>query len=314
VLGKQDNLTLLSILVPTFNQKQALTLTLASLVQLSKTRGWATRFEVIVSNNASTDGTNALAKYAPNRSLSWFDQQVNLGFFGNIEFLSRQARGKYLLFIGSGETINLEYFSGFLRLLEERDWDLGTLGLAYFDETAASTQYPNRSRLTKLKTHFAPRPIYTEALAGNVYARNRFLLGLQEYYISGDYWPHVEISVFIAEKRGHLNILRYTNPVVTIHGSEDGWWRSEEQWRLVFWHLLALRSSDGSTFRFSLWVKKVELSTLGLYRALSQSRSIASAPVVINKHEIDKFLGSNMLPRVTLQLLFLRNIAKLRCD
>lgn len=56
-------------------------------------------FELIISDDASTDGTAALLKqYEGNPAIRIFYQEANMGLTRNFEFAARQARGKFIAF------------------------------------------------------------------------------------------------------------------------------------------------------------------------------------------------------------------------
>src|SRR5262245_17693723 len=81
-----------SIGVPVYNGERFLRPTLESL--LGQTFG---DFALIVSDNASTDGTEAIGREfaAADARVTYHRQPENLGLAGNYDFLVRQARTSY---------------------------------------------------------------------------------------------------------------------------------------------------------------------------------------------------------------------------
>lgn len=86
-------------------------------------------FELLISDNASTDGTAAIcAEYAKrDPRIRYVRQASNIGVFPNAEFVIRNARGRYFMIAGDDDVYAPEYISTLLRFLE-RD---SAVGLAY---------------------------------------------------------------------------------------------------------------------------------------------------------------------------------------
>jgi hypothetical protein len=128
----------LAITIPTFNRAEQLTALLAQLAD--EAEGLSDRVIIIVSNNCSTDGTEAIIDdYAVRHSQLAFEayrQAHNIGPIPNIHFLVTVARARWvwcisdddLLFDGALRTVlaSLDVESGDLRLLRTRgigEWD-----------------------------------------------------------------------------------------------------------------------------------------------------------------------------------------------
>lgn len=95
----------LSICVPTFNRAHLLEIALQALVgQVAEQLG---RVELLIGDNASTDGTLAIVasmqQHAPIRIIR---QTTNLGAFGNIlNLVVEHAKGEYVLVLGDDDLI-----------------------------------------------------------------------------------------------------------------------------------------------------------------------------------------------------------------
>jgi glycosyltransferase involved in cell wall biosynthesis len=68
-------------------------------------------FELIISDNASTDGTeNICREYAGRyRQISYTRQAVNLGAFANFKFVLDQARGEYFMWAACDDTFSTDF-------------------------------------------------------------------------------------------------------------------------------------------------------------------------------------------------------------
>lgn len=98
------NLTLLSVCIPTFNREAELRDCLDALKKY-----WIPGVEIVVSDNASTDGTiKILESYAKELPLRWQCQPTNLGFDRNCAAVVAMAQGKYCWILGSDDCITTD--------------------------------------------------------------------------------------------------------------------------------------------------------------------------------------------------------------
>lgn len=94
---------LLSICVPTYNRSQKLK-TLLSYFFTEKV--WTNnQIEVIISNNYSSDDTQKLLNSICYSNTTIFHQKENIGLIGNLLFLQKKAKGKFIWFIGDDDVI-----------------------------------------------------------------------------------------------------------------------------------------------------------------------------------------------------------------
>ena len=112
------NFVLLSICLPTYNRCTQITRQIEDVVRQTKKVGACV--EILVSDNASTDGTAEMlrclsAKYT---HVKFFVQPQNIGAEANFLFLAQQATGKYYWCIGDDDIIRpgtVEYVVGILK-------------------------------------------------------------------------------------------------------------------------------------------------------------------------------------------------------
>lgn len=91
---------LVTIAVPTFNRAALLQDCLAAA--LSQTYG---NFEVLVSDNASTDETAEILTSLSDRRLHFVRQEINIGLLRNLNALLEHARGEFVVFVPDDDTI-----------------------------------------------------------------------------------------------------------------------------------------------------------------------------------------------------------------
>jgi glycosyltransferase involved in cell wall biosynthesis len=112
--------------MPTYNGERFITEALEGL--LSQTFA---DFELIISDNASTDSTPAICRAYAARDprIRYIVQPRNLGVFDNHEFVVREALGEYFMFAGDDDVHAPSYVETMVKLLDESN----EIALAYSD-------------------------------------------------------------------------------------------------------------------------------------------------------------------------------------
>ncbi|CAN5773998.1 hypothetical protein BH10ACT1_BH10ACT1_30910 [soil metagenome] len=107
---------LVTVAVPTFEREGLLPRTLASVLAQDHTA-----IELLIGDNASTDGTQELcAGYvARSPNVRYVRQATNVGPTPNFESLRSQGSGEYFLFLGDDDWLDPDYVSTCLAALEE---------------------------------------------------------------------------------------------------------------------------------------------------------------------------------------------------
>jgi glycosyltransferase involved in cell wall biosynthesis len=138
-LKMQDNRTpvpLVSIGLPVYNGARYLRQTLDSLVHQS-----FRHFEIIVSDNCSTDETTAIfAEYAEKDSrIRYFKQKELINVRRNFEFVLMQARGQFFMWAASDDYLDLDWLRLLVPHVKE---DTAAFGrLQYVDTNGAPLRY-----------------------------------------------------------------------------------------------------------------------------------------------------------------------------
>lgn len=118
---------LLSIIVPTRERAETLAFTLATALEQS-----SQDYEVIVSDNASTDGTRAVVNRVADPRVHYFNTGQRLSMCGNYEYALERARGDYVIFIGDDDAVvpgAIDYLLALVRAVPEKTihmWPLHT--------------------------------------------------------------------------------------------------------------------------------------------------------------------------------------------
>ncbi len=105
---------LISIGLPTYNRSQGIIRALTSVLKQCYPN-----MEIIVSDNCSTDSTQAAVKRMGMRypELKYYRQDTNIGMIANFEFVLRKATGKYFMWVADDDELEngvLEKYVDFL--------------------------------------------------------------------------------------------------------------------------------------------------------------------------------------------------------
>lgn len=95
------NLPVLTIAIPTYNRRNLLPHAIRSALAISRFP-----IEVLVSDNASTDGTELIATEFSDVRIRWFRQKENLGMVNNWQFLLKEARGEWFIMLSDDDKVN----------------------------------------------------------------------------------------------------------------------------------------------------------------------------------------------------------------
>ncbi len=157
---------LVSIGVPTYNRADLLQVTLNSLLAQTYKH-----IEIIISDNASTDGTETLCRaYAAKEiRISYFRQERNIGQMNNYSFLLCKARGVYFMWAQDDDYLDPEYVKVLTGILEKNPDYSVALSHYYEKRIGAGAPFPIRA-LTHDYTHQSYRKLYTRCLYGKISA------------------------------------------------------------------------------------------------------------------------------------------------
>lgn len=123
---------LVSIGMPVYNKRQYICQALDSL--LSQTFG---DFELIISDNASTDGTSEICQeyLKKDKRIKYIRQEENIGATRNFNFLLKQANGRYFMWASGDDLWDKNFLESCVKKLEEnRKAVLAFTGVIGIDE------------------------------------------------------------------------------------------------------------------------------------------------------------------------------------
>lgn len=266
-----EEMKLLSIGVPSFNDETMLQATLTNLMPLVG----HPEIEILVSDNNSPDNSSAILETFRTQlggAIQTYVQTANLGFRGNLGFLAANATGKYIWYIGIGERIDVASIDIVLDLLR------------HFEPTNLVVSGVVSEELPRLSgnLHIAEGrkdsscPLYSETISLNILKRHFAAAALGETVNStGDFWPHIEaILDSLSAEGSSANTVFIRNPLVAIAPNADGWWfdRNEAFTLSLAQIRILLDSTNGSIN--SRWLKQrlKRMRTIGLGEIVLRSR------------------------------------------
>ena len=114
---------LLTIAIPTYNRLSKLKRLLENIN--NQIFSFSEQIELLISNNCSNDDTSifleSLVAIKPNLTINIYNQDVNLGFDGNISFLYNTAKGKYVWFFADDDLLLPEAINNIVGTLKQEE-------------------------------------------------------------------------------------------------------------------------------------------------------------------------------------------------
>jgi len=122
--SKKPNYPKISIGMPVYNGEQFIRVALDSLLVQT-----FSDFELIISDNSSTDGTEAICQeYAlKDRRIRYIRQPRNRGAAANFQFVRDEAIGEYFLWAAADDSQEMDFLSHLAQTLDENPQILGVM-------------------------------------------------------------------------------------------------------------------------------------------------------------------------------------------
>ena len=113
-----DNITL-SVCIPTYNQKELLRQLLNELVKYE-----GTDLEIVVSDNASTDGTWEMLQTIADPRLHLVKKEKNVEMIANAHIAWQKAVGKYRIFVKDRNYVHVDEIAEFISFAKQVSYDV----------------------------------------------------------------------------------------------------------------------------------------------------------------------------------------------
>jgi glycosyltransferase involved in cell wall biosynthesis len=118
-----DHLEKISVIIPAFNEATGIRELLERMIK----EGYYEKYEIIVVDDGSTDGTGEIARSFPVKVVS---HSSNKGYGASLKTGIRKASGKYVIMMDSDGQHDPKYLEEFSRLLMKNDMVIGTRSTA----------------------------------------------------------------------------------------------------------------------------------------------------------------------------------------
>lgn len=121
---------LVSIGIPVYNAESSI----AACIESALTQDY-TNFEILISDNASSDATSEICKKFQNKDgrIRYFRQEQNIGALCNFLFVLEKSSGRYFRWLGSDDVISSNLVSESLKSLESNAKFVACAAPTFFD-------------------------------------------------------------------------------------------------------------------------------------------------------------------------------------
>lgn len=144
---------LLSIMIPTYNRKEELRRAIFSILGQELQAAFDGKIEIIVQNNASTDGTYKFLESIKNINpiLKIFHNSTNIQIYGNMVEPIKNTTGKYVMYLTDDDYFLQGSLEKIIHFLETSDYDFIRLNfITYFEK---SIQASTHRSIKNIVTH-----------------------------------------------------------------------------------------------------------------------------------------------------------------
>ncbi|MDR1334355.1 MAG: glycosyltransferase [Holosporaceae bacterium] len=206
---------LLSICIPTYNRQKFIGNSLQFLLNDADAH-IGKEVEILVSNNASTDGTDKIIGdiFSRSQRFSYFSQEENIGPMRNFCFLVENARAEYVWIVGDDDTLRpgiVEYILDLINLYKDEDLGALFLGASWIREDYALDKFYGNSSSEIWDALGIGRSIESGLHNYGDFAVSRYELGSSDVYDSFNF-----TTACIMKKNTLLDV--YKNPdASTLH-------------------------------------------------------------------------------------------------
>lgn len=219
----ERNSLILSICLPNLNQSSAIDFTLKYILEqrIDTLEG----IEIIISDNSSSDDSvKVISKYSETLNLQIYFQETNIGFLGQLLFLSQKAKGRYLLFLGAGDLVDIASLKSMLKILRRGEFSI----LTYEASEPNSPIFPDPSENKIVFTSSVQEPqipFFSPAISCNIFRRTDFLEATSNIPRLRNEWPHGQIALSFAK----AGLVRAHTPrqILQVHPTDSGWGHSQ---------------------------------------------------------------------------------------
>jgi len=152
----------ITIGVPVYNGEKFIQKCLESVLKQTRTD-----FELLISDNASTDKTSEICKknVLKDKRIRYIRQRKNLGALNNFRYLLKEAKGEYFAFLAVDNYYQDNYLDKCISTLDTSKEIVGVMGKLKIDENYHDVFSKEKKMLKKIGLSY--RPIQEICIEGN---------------------------------------------------------------------------------------------------------------------------------------------------
>ncbi len=218
---------MIDILIPTYNRAEHVRANLEHLERMATTEQVADRFRILISDNASQDGTAQVVRTFQEGSrlrIELHVQETNIGLEANTLFLIGQATAEFIMFLGDDDLLPEGYLSYVVRNMGAQGYGAiipGCIGVLP-DGTILQTRPDRRRRSRKAGLlGLFDYLHYGHQLSGLTIYRE----GLYQAYLAYPEYRNIYLFIFLLgyAMQRHPSIYNPDFQVRVAHGNPKDW-------------------------------------------------------------------------------------------
>ena len=210
---------ILSICVPNRNQSSALSFTLRYFLEqrIDLLQG----IEILVSDNSSTDDSpDVIHDFINQFKFQAYFQEADIGFLGQLLFLASKAKGRYVLFLGAGDLIEISSLASIAKKLSQSHFSI----LTFEASEPIEPTYPLPSKASILfldSEQHSEIPFFSPSISCNIFHTSKLLEVIAKIERLRNEWPHGQIALMLAKSK---SLRGYSSQrLLQVHPTHSGW-------------------------------------------------------------------------------------------
>ena len=223
---------ILTIGISVYNGEDTIGRTLDSL--LSQSSAYNEVLEVLISDNASTDGTPQIINEYSSKNpgqIKVFRNGENLKYDSNVDLVVKRASGRYVWFLGCGEVVKKDCLGLIIEKIKNENYDNILLNFDIYSDKLGSIEYANLLKAERDKT-FTDREKFLSECLSSLAVLSANIVSVKAWRnISGvplfaKGWCHLERILAILNSKDYKSSLLISRTCFIQNREENGWWAS----------------------------------------------------------------------------------------
>jgi len=222
----------LTIGIPVYNGAIYIQQTLDSIISQLDTSDEQDQLEILISDNASDDGTSIVSeKYQANHKgiINYYKNTENLGYDRNVDLVVERAAGKHVWLLGCGDIVKDGAIKHILRHVNINAYDNILLNFDTYSGIKHEIDNERNFIIHKDKTFTSKDEFFVSTkfgitpLSANVVLRASWIKVMDDKPIAPG-WIHVKRIMDLMSHAGYGGTLQVSKLCFTLYKESDGWW------------------------------------------------------------------------------------------